>query len=89
VLIPGVSSIMATSVFLRLQEGRRVRFGYARDAAGAARVKAEVERWIHAGTTLTVTDAHGAAEDIAPTAVAEVELVQEPTPTRGAGRRLT
>jgi hypothetical protein len=72
---------MATAVFLKLQHGRRVRFGSARDAAGAAQVKADVERWIAKGITLTVANAHGGAEDVLPNSVVAVELVQEPTLT--------
>jgi hypothetical protein len=68
---------MPTAVFLKLKQGRRVRFGQAHDAAGAKKVKADVLQWIHDGITLTVANAQGEAEDITANAIADVELVNE------------
>jgi hypothetical protein len=79
-----VPLLMATAVFLRLRDGRRVRFGRSRDPAGAAKVKTDVEQWISAGITLSVANSHGGIEDVAPATVEAVELVGEPTPTRGS-----
>ena len=75
---------VATAVFLRLRDGRRVRFGRSRDPSGAAKVKRDVEAWIAEGITLSVANAQGGIEDVAPTTVEAVELIPEPTPTRGS-----
>jgi len=75
---------MATDVFLKLQEGRRVRFGRARDVIAAAQVKAHLELWISKGMTLTVANAQGVAEDVVPGSVLAIELVHEATPAGGA-----
>jgi hypothetical protein len=75
---------MATAVFLRLRDGRTVRFGHARDAASAAKVKNDVETWVSAGITLSVANARGTIEDVTPSSVEIVELCSEPTPMLGS-----
>ena len=75
---------MATSVFLKLRDGRVVRFGRAHDAAGAEKVKADVEHWIAAGITLSVGSAQGLIEEVTPHSVELVELVVERTPANGS-----
>jgi hypothetical protein len=76
--------IMATDVLMKLQEGRRVRFGRARDVVAAAQVKADLELWISKGLTLTAANAQDAAEVVVPDSVVGIELIHETTPARGA-----
>ena len=64
-----------------------MRFGSVHDAAGAEQVKVEVEHCIAKGITLTVANAYGGSEDFAPASVVAVELVHEPTPTKGSTKR--
>ncbi len=74
---------MATAIFLRLRDGRAIRFGHALDAAGAAKLKADVEHWIATGITLSVGSAQGVIEEVAARSVEGVELVVELMPGMG------
>jgi hypothetical protein len=74
---------MAAVVYLRLRDGRRVRFGHSQHIAGAARMKSTIEQWIADGITLTLADAHGGLRDVPPESVAGVDLDDEETPAHG------
>jgi hypothetical protein len=68
---------MGTKVILRLKDGRSLQLGRASDSTAAARVKADIERWLDAAVTLSVANAKGEIEDITPRSVISVETVIE------------
>jgi len=75
---------MATTVFLKLQEGRRIRFGRTKDPAAADKVKRSVEEWIREGVTISMANAQGELEDVNLMHVVAIDIVEEPTPPTGS-----
>ena len=75
---------MANVVFLKLREGRCIRFGRTKDAAAAAKVKRGVEEWIREGVTISMANAQGELEDVNLKNVVAIEISEEPTPSTGS-----
>ena len=75
---------MANAVFLKLREGRSIRFGRTKDAAAAAKVKRGVEEWIRVGVTISMANAQGNLEDVNLKHVVAIEISEEPTPPTGS-----
>jgi hypothetical protein len=70
---------MGTSVFLRLSDGRRVSLLDNADRHAADAMKAHLEKWVKSGHTVNVTHASGQVEEITPSGVLTIELVDVPT----------
>ena len=68
---------MSTTVYLRLADGRRVRFARTPDAVAAQKVRTGVEGWIADGMTLSVANAQGQIEDVNAKSVVAIELMDE------------
>ena len=75
---------MANAVFLKLREGRSIRFGRTKDAAAAAKVKRSVEEWVREGVTISMANAQGELEDVNLNNVVAIEISEEPTPPTGS-----
>ena len=78
---------MATTVVLRLRDGRRVLFHRTRDPGKAERWKSDLEQWIEAGMTVSIANARGELEDLVPSTISAIEIVDEPTPTTSSVRQ--
>jgi hypothetical protein len=71
---------MSTSVYLKLTDGRSLPLKEGAQQAVAAIIKEHFERWIKAGMTLSVANAHGEVEEITPRRVLAIEVVEMPDP---------
>jgi hypothetical protein len=74
---------MSTAVYLRLRDGRRVRFAHARDPGGAETIRRHAEQWVAEGATVSVADHTGRIEDVGAQSVVAIELADDPTPPTG------
>lgn len=69
---------MGTSIFLMLKDGRKVSLLTDADQAKAGAMKAELDKWVRGGQTLSVTHASGTVEDVTPLGVRLIEVVETP-----------
>jgi hypothetical protein len=77
---------MGTTIYIRLQDGRRVRFGRAPDVSAAERVMNVVAGWVREGMSLSLADAGGQLEEVLARTVQGFELTNEATPAQGSAR---
>jgi hypothetical protein len=68
---------MATTVFVKLRDGRRLSVGKADSRPAAEKVRQDVESWIMRGVTLTISNEQGKVEDITPTGVVGFDVCEE------------
>ena len=71
-------TLVSTSVFLRLKDGRSIALKEEAEQAAALQVKAHFEQWLVDGMTLSVANGKGAVEDITPTSVVAIDVVELP-----------
>jgi hypothetical protein len=76
---------MGSSVYLRLKDGRLVSMLNDVDPRAAQALKENLDKWVKAGQTLSVTHATGKVEDLTPTGVQTVEVVEAPQRPPGPG----
>jgi hypothetical protein len=67
---------MGSSVYLKMKDGRRVPMLADTDRQAADALKADLERWVQQGQTLSVTHASGEVEDLTPRGVQAIEVVE-------------
>ncbi len=68
---------MATTVILRHKDGRRIPIGTALNPEHAARVKADIERWLASTARMSLAMASGVVEDLTPRSVVAIEMIDE------------
>ena len=70
---------MASSVFIRLADGRVVPLSESEQTLSAQELKAHLEQWLRNGQRITVATGNGHVEEITPTSVRVIEIVRKPT----------
>jgi hypothetical protein len=73
---------MGSSVFIRLKNGRTVSLLENAEKAAAEQMRAKLHRWVHTGQGLHITHLSGGIEDVTPSGVEAIEIVETPPPKR-------